>query len=186
MFGPYFAWLVFTGDYLEAGEIHWDGDDVEWSWDTSWSWTEPNLELYRYCREPALSNAWRPYEGNIYEGDLPCERYLWSWYGDETYEYFVGGRADVWSFDGSAGDTLSVTVDTVAPNTAFVPDLWLNTPEDCTDLVAYGEVRCTYGGEHCPSARTRLARDGPYQLIVASTSWCASSRAEYELTFDLD
>ena len=100
-----------------------------------------------------------------------------SWYGYD--------EVDVWEVTPSAGETLTVSVDTVASATAFDPNMWVNDSDSCTVGGADDSFTCTYqpAAFSCPSLQFTTDAE-TYSIVVGSLGSCNGSTAEYVLLVD--
>jgi hypothetical protein len=81
-----------------------------------------------------------------------------------------------------AGDTLEVTVDTVARRSAFAPAVWINAPSTCTEVLAYDNFACSFGSSSCPAAEWIATEDGTAEIVVmAAESSGRGGAGEYAL-----
>ncbi|MEQ1564679.1 MAG: PPC domain-containing protein [Myxococcota bacterium] len=90
------------------------------------------------------------------EVELPCD----------------GSLTQVFTFDATEGDALTISVDTVAVETASENLLLLNGPDGCTVMYAYDSVECTvppsFGG--CPAFTITAPQTGTYTAMVSPFS----------------
>lgn len=112
-----------------------------------------------------------------------------------------GLTIDVWRVEGTAGTIGGVTasVDTVAPTTAFDPEVWItdvnawgDSPET-TDFAfdtAIGDedFTCTHAppSGRCPQAIWTLEAQEDLSVIVYADASCAGPTAGYELTVQVE
>ena len=93
-------------------------------------------------------------------------------------------RADGWTFDAVAGDTIQVNIDLVSPDTAFMPWLWVNSPDGCTQFTPSYSVDtapCLVAGHSCPSFTFTVDQTGPWEVIISNYPACAGDTAAYRL-----
>jgi hypothetical protein len=94
-----------------------------------------------------------------------------------------GTAVDIWTLEATAGEELTLLLDTVDPATTFDGALYVATAERC--ILAYGddEHDCTFppASYGCPSARVRAPEDGVLHVVVQSLGVCASREVDYRL-----
>ena len=156
---------AWTGNY-----IYWDVNSTET--DTDYSYPYPLYDCYSTETGTEVTSS----ASGVYSGvsDSSCTAY---YYG--TYE------VDVWAITPSAGETLTVSVDTVATATAFDPRLWVNDSDSCTVGAADDSFVCTYqpAAYDCPSLEF-VADAETYSIMVESLGSCNGTTAEYALLVD--
>lgn len=153
--------------YSETGAFALTAPDFTWSYEKSWTSTDSEVVYQNETCGYAFSELTAPlaYDQSATE-TLSC--------ADTT-------AADVWTVPVVAGDTLSVTIDTVARRTAFAPGFWINAPDTCSEVIAWNNFGCTFGGTMCPAAEWVASEDGDAQIVVLPTEACAASSAEYRI-----
>ena len=104
------------------------------------------------------------------------------WVGESELDC-AGETIDVWSFETDRPDTIRVTVDTVATDTAFDPAIWLQGPDECVLMGADDSVDCTHPplDYRCPTLLLEEAPVGEYQLVIVSMGSCTGLTAAYQL-----
>jgi hypothetical protein len=136
--------------------------------------------------------------GTAQYGSLPCAGYAY----------------DIWQFTGVAGNTATITVDTVAADTAFDAKMWINGPDACEiinkdlyTVVPYeytypdgttatfdlywgagdDDFACTYAPPSpygCP-AWTVDTEEGAYEVVVGSWADCSGTDGDYSIRVGL-
>ena len=112
------------------------GDDLTWGFDVSSTEYEYNETYGGSCDEVDIlwsSSTTDNADDETGTGPVDC---------DGAGE--VGELGDAWTFDVVAGDTIAVTVDTVATGTAFDPYFFLSSPDECLIAFADDNFDCTY------------------------------------------
>jgi len=164
--GPY--WAVMMHDNSTAGAFTRTGDEVAWTLGyADWVDVDP---YWNDCGAIETSDADERFAGAAQvQGTLDCE----------------GRIADAISFDAAAGAELTLSVDTVATDSAFDPAFYVNGPDGCTILQADDSFDCTYPppAYRCPSARL-TTEQGAYRVVVTSRGSCAGDEAGYVLHVD--
>ena len=82
-----------------------------------------------------------------------------------------------------------MSVDTVSDETAFYPYMWVDGPDECVELYAAANFRCTYasyGGVGCPSGSFTAPSDGSYRVVVQSGGSCVSEEVSYTIDVRTD
>jgi hypothetical protein len=109
-------------------------------------------------------------------------------YGGRSYTGTVdcaGETVDTWTVAANAGDTLYVSVDTVAADTAFDPIFYVNGPDSCTLVKGDDGFNCTFDPATpygCPNATVPTDVAGDYQIVIWSWSGgCTGTQADYKL-----
>jgi hypothetical protein len=164
--GPY--WWVLSHENSTEGTFARAGDDIAWTWEyQAWVDVDP---FYEDCGDVAASDAETDFPGaTSVTDDLDCE----------------GNLADVYRFTGVDGETVHLTVDTVAEDTAFDPAFYVNGPDSCTVIEADDSFDCTWPppAYRCPAVELETV-DGDYLVVITSRGNCAGDSAAYELRFD--
>ncbi|MDP7113231.1 MAG: hypothetical protein QGH45_14755, partial [Myxococcota bacterium] len=161
--GPY--WWVLSHENSTEGTYARAGNDIAWTW-TYQAWIDVD-PYYEDCGEVGSSDAETGFPGSsAVTGQLDCE----------------GTVADAFQFSGVAGQTVQLTVDTVAAETSFDPAFYVNGPDGCTVIEADDSFECTWPppAYSCPAAEIETV-DGEYLVVVRSRGACAGAAAEYEL-----
>jgi hypothetical protein len=162
---PYWYGLSYNGS--EYGTFTRTGDDISWTFSAASTYTY--FYDYNQCDGATESDAARSFGGTGAGSTLNCD----------------GTTTDVWTFtaDGSA---VSVTVDTVAADSAFDPVLWVNDPDMCSVVYADDNFDCTFppADYQCPSFQLDSTTAGTYQVVVKSWGSCTGDSAAYQLTID--
>ncbi len=160
-------WLLAHADSPDASVTR-SGDELSWSYAAQGPLdVDP---LYDDCGEIVESDADGALGGAVVAtSELPCD----------------GARADVWGFTGVAGESASVTVDTVAADTAFDPRLYVNGPDGCTGWTADDNFDCTFPppSYRCPAVSLGTA-DGDYRVVVLAAGSCAGTLGAYTIRVD--
>ena len=162
IYGP--GWFTVGFDGNAYGSATFDGTDLAWTFD--YNITEDVYEAnyyYQYC--DYLYGASYFYDGNDYNGD-------WS-YTDNT--------GDVWTVETVAGETVTLSVNTVAEESAFDPVMYVIGSDTCLDATADDTFECAFpppSGYACPSV-TFTGDGGPATLIIYGfdATDCGSSGA---------
>src|SRR5213078_4797459 len=88
------------------------------------------------CTFDVYSTATAAYApGNTVYSSLPCS----------------GGYVDVFTFEGSAGGSAYLTVDTTSEDPAVDAAMWIYGPDQCVDGIASRNFPCSLGGGDCPA-----------------------------------
>jgi hypothetical protein len=172
--GPYWSFFISSGE-SPYGTFSRTGDDISWSFYIAYDDTAYYANYYTYCSS-VYGTAGTSNYGGAYTGTstVDCGYYG----GDEPV-------IDVWSMMATVGDTVSVTVDTVADDTAFDTLLWVNDGDSCTVAYADDSFDCTYtpAAYQCSSVQFDATTE-TYELVVASYGSCNGDEAEYQLSVD--
>jgi hypothetical protein len=171
--GPYWRIWAYDGGYFDStftqvgNEIAWDFSYIGYDYDYTYTYY-----FFNYCDYVSWSYADQAYDGEGGQSDLPCD----------------GTVKDVWSFEASAGDKVSVTVDTIAANSAADMAFYLNDPDDCTIAAADDNFDCTYPptAYQCPSVKFTAETSGVHKVLVYTYGSCTGTKAGYELRVDLE
>ena len=174
--GPYFLKFIFDGPYADQGWLTLDGDTVAWGFETSGE-DVTLLNHYQYCHS-WYSQATRGWlRGTKVSGSVDCNASV----------------MDGWSFEASAGDTLTVTVDAPDKDANFVPMIFVNGPDGCAvtrameNYVCSGlvEIGSTYKG--CASSKFDVEQTGAYQIWILSSGVACliGERVDYDLYVNL-
>ncbi len=153
--------------YSETGSFVLTAPDFTWSYEKTWTSTDS---------EVVYQNDTCGYSFSELTSPLAFDQSA-----TETLSCADSTAADVWTVPVVAGDTLSVTIDTVARRTAFAPGFWINAPDTCSEVIAWNNFSCTFGGTMCPAAEWVASEDGDAQIVVLPTEVCAASSAEYRI-----
>lgn len=160
----YWRALAFGGD----PGLRWDERGLSWSVDIDW-YTYPLYTFASYCYAYTWSEATAAYGGDWEaSGTLPCD----------------GSGFDIWSLDASAGDTVAVSVDTVASETAFGPTLFLSDASGCMLAYAEDNFDCTHGAYDCPALSVPVDGAGPWRVGVYVGESCGRGEGAYRLQVD--
>jgi hypothetical protein len=173
--GPYWDYIIYDGYYSSPGSASFSDNELTWTISDSGYSYNSNYSDWS-CDYGSFYYGYAHLGGDFSgEGDLPCD----------SEEYVV----DIWSVDANAGDSVSVTIDTVSNATAFDPYVWVNDGASCSVAFADDSFDCTYPPPdyYCPSLSFDAADSGTYQIVVASYGSCADdSLAQYEVIVDND
>ncbi|HJN72758.1 MAG TPA: PPC domain-containing protein [Myxococcota bacterium] len=164
---PGYYFILSSDDSYSYGTFGRTGDDVAWSF--GYTYAEYDLSYYDGCGSYAdYSYASKAFRGETVTGEIDC----------------AGDYTDVWTFDAKAGDTLSVSIDTVAANSAFDIWMYINDESGCSIAYADDNFECTFTpvDYSCPSYEWEAASTGTYQVLVNSWDNCTGVTAEYSLT----
>jgi hypothetical protein len=176
--GPYWAWMAWDGTYNDSVYGTWEAGtgSILFDYDRSYAYTVTTINYTDYSAACAGYEA--SYASGAYEGaasatdDVACDPQ----------------GADIWTFQVAAGETITVTVDTVDAATAFLPWMMLNGPDECLDVYAIDNFTCAFppaSGYGCPSIEYQVPTDGEYTLVVAPYYGypdCAGDVGGYALT----
>lgn len=143
--------------------VDWNGTDTL-TWSHSFDEAYGDDLVFRYDECPwddvdELSGR-RPDEDYTATGEVDC----------------AGFTVDIYTFEGRAGETLSLGLDTVAADSAFDSILFVAGEDGCVQALGDDVFSCTYapldfscgGGKFTPEA------DGTYQLYAQSLDACTS------------
>lgn len=174
--GPYFLKFIFDGPYQDQGWLTLDDETVAWGFETSGE-DVTLLNHYQYCHS-WYSQATRGWlRGTKVSGSVDCNATV----------------MDGWSFEASAGDTLTVTVDAPDKDANFVPMIFVNGPDGCAVTRAMENYVCsdverlgyTYTG--CAAAEFSVDQSGAYDIWIlsAGTNCLIGTRVSYDLYVNL-
>jgi len=160
-----------TGDAWEEtrrsqfGQLQISEDQIAWS--VYFGYGYPDTQMYRDgdC-EVIAEQRGAPFASSLQESSTTdC----------------LGRSMDVWQVEASAGDLLSITVDTVAADTAFDPVFQLIAPSGCVVSAADDSFACTFPPPRysCPAVQLTAPESGAYRLLVWSMGSCASRLGDY-------
>jgi hypothetical protein len=142
--------------------------------DYTWLPTYPTYGCYspEYAQAPIYTSAVGAYSDT---GDSHC--------GYATGTYLE--QYDVWSVTPASGQTVTISVDTVAAATAFDPYFWILDQDECTLGSADDSFTCSYppSSGSCPSMEF-IADAETYKIIVGSYGACTGTTADYEIRVD--
>lgn len=98
----------------------------------------------------------------------------------------AGGLVDIWTVDVEAGDRLAMLVDTITPDTAFDPALYVSTEDACLLTSGDDELECSWPPPTyaCPSAVVTVETTGKLQILVQSLGACTGAQAQYRLAVE--
>ena len=168
-YGPFFQNIAWDGAPNAAFER--DGDALAWTWTQSYETSTAN-DVQNVCDYSVFPTAtsMRAIGIDAVRGEFPC----------------VAGSMvphDSWTFEARAGETVSVTVDTVADETAFDPSFWVNGPDTCTLAWVDEGFECTFPPPYfsCPTGKFVAPQDGVYEVFVTGSGICAGETAGYTL-----
>ncbi|HJN72757.1 MAG TPA: pre-peptidase C-terminal domain-containing protein [Myxococcota bacterium] len=164
---PGYYFILSSDDSYSSGTFGRTGDDIAWSFDYTDS--EYGLTYYDGCDAYAdYSYATESFGGASVSGAVDCD----------------GDLSDVWTFAAKAGDTITVSVDTVAEDSAFDIWMYINDESGCSIAYADDNFDCTFTpvDYSCPSYEWEAASTGTYQVVVNSWGSCTGETAEYSLT----
>lgn len=160
---PY-TWYLFSYDGFEHGSADYYDGTVTWNLSYGEEYFYYYGLFYQDCGSLSYSSSRSSYEGETSSSTLDCEGHL----------------HDLWSVDVERGDILSVTLDTVASETASSPYFYLNDPDGCTFLLGQENFRCSHRTGWCPSASLEIETSGTYDIVVG-TDGCFGESAEYTI-----
>jgi hypothetical protein len=164
--GPY--WWVLSHEKSSEGTYERSGDDIDWTWEyQAFVDVDPH---FQDCGDVGGSDADTGFPGSTSAtGELACD----------------GTVADVYQFTADAGQTVFITVDTVAEATAYDPALYVNGPDGCTLVEVDDSFDCTWPppAYRCPAVELETGA-GDHLIVVTSRGNCAGEVGEYELRFD--
>lgn len=180
--GPTTSYYYYY-DYTENHPPHWDGSNLRWSEDES----RPNY---------FLPSPYLDYCGNAQYGVYGVGPFAGVSVVDDIGVYYTDSNFDVWEFSGSLGDTVNLSVDTVAALTAFSPYLTITDDTGCILASSSGSFACTfddpnqwyYSNTLCPAIQFAVPADGVYRAVVSGYSSYSSgayvAQGSYGLTMD--
>lgn len=161
--GPH--WAVMLHQNEDGGTFTRSGDEVSWTLGyADWVDVDP---YFNDCGAIETSDATDLFESpSQVAGSIDC----------------AGRSADAIAFEALAGAEITLSVDTVAADTAFDPALYVNGPDGCTVLQADDSFDCSYPppAYRCPSARF-TAEAGAHRAVVVARGSCAGDDAAYTL-----
>lgn len=174
--GPYTAYQYYSPSYYDVGTLTWDGTNIAWEMSGD---STSYLYYSAYGGECATSAGVDESATATGEETGTSDHHC-----GETY------AVDVWSFESTTG-VATVTVDTVASETAFDPYIYVADENGCfIDSTGYGAtsddgVECTFApaAYECPSAEISSGA-GTYYVIVGSYGSCNGTAGEYEIRVD--
>ena len=164
---PGYYFILSSDDEYSSGNFSRTGDDIAWGFD--YQSDDYDLTYYDGCEAYAdYSYATEAYGGDSVSGDIDC----------------AGDLTDVWSFEVTEGNTITVTVDTVGEDTAFDIWMYINDENSCTIGYADDNFDCTFTPLEysCPSYEWEAASSGTYTVMIGSWDSCTGETAEYSLT----
>jgi len=165
-YGPYFQNLLWDGS--RYGDFAREGDSLAWTWGQAYE-TSTSEGVQQWCPDVEVSTVQtrRALGIDAVQGEFPCDF----------------AHHDAWSFPVEAGDIVSVTVDTVAAETAFDPMVWVNGPDSCTLLWVDEGFDCSFPPPafQCPAGKFQATASGTYEVFVGTMSSCAGETAAYAL-----
>ena len=162
---PYATW-AWTGN-----AVYWDLNQT--NTDTAYTYPYPSYD----CTSTETATTTSASAAGLYSGSSDSNCGTSSWYGYD--------EVDVWQVTPSVGETLTVSVDTVATATAFDPYMWVNDSDSCTVGGADDSFTCTYqpAAYDCPSLQFTADAE-TYSIVVGSLGSCNGTTAEYTLLVD--
>jgi len=125
-----------------------------------------------YCQGSSFNNVDVP-QGGVVLGSsgLECP---------ENKEEELRTDVDIWEMPAAAGDVLSITIDTVAADSAFTPYAYVFSPQGCLLSGMMQNVACSFTDSELSSSRaaTRFEApvDGDYHLIIGAAK-CVGDEA---------
>ena len=164
--GYYVSLLAFDGGNSD-GVFTQTGMDIAWTVDTTFdTWAG----LVDFCGDLAYSEASAAYGGSGVEDDVTCDMSV----------------ADVWSITLAEGETVAVTLDTIATETASDLAFYVSDPEGCTFASADDSFDCTFTpvDYQCPSYSIVAGTAGTYTVTVYSYDSCNGEDAAYTIRAD--
>ena len=167
--GPYWYPLAYDDSYYDWTFTR-NGPNLSWGYTSSYSYDSFhfNQPYYTYCDYFYGSYAYYAYPGSATgDGEVDCS----------------GSQGDVWTFQATAGEIVSVTVDTVDAATAFDPAFLVNDPSGCTIMSTDDNFDCTFPPPTywCPTAQFEATTAGAYEVTVFSRGDCAGSTSKYQI-----
>ena len=92
-----------------------------------------------------------------------------------------GPLVDIWTFEAEVGQQIWVTVDTIAADTAFDPQVYVTGPSECIVGSADDTFDCSYPppSYQCPSLSFTADEAGTYRVVVRSLGSCVSDEGAY-------
>lgn len=177
--GTYRLIHYYEGITLDNRTFSYEDGALSWTYRDQYAAYRPN-EVLTIC------------ETNIRDGGI-------GFYNEEegalvsTSTLSCGGDGDIWTLtDVEDRDRLQISVDTVASDSAFDPELAVNADSGCTFGLAFDTIPCSFppatGDGACPSLRGRADGNNDYQIIVWSAGGCAEGQqsVEYELSVSVE
>lgn len=141
-------------------------EDGTLTWALKVSGVEYQENYWTYCEPYTVAGSGEPSEGDAAEGSVTC----------------ANGTVDVWSFDGEAGGTATISMDSTVEATAFDAGFDVVDPNGC--LLGWGdeELPCAYGSYRCPAVTVATPVAGTYSIVAyAYLGLCDADTADYEL-----
>jgi hypothetical protein len=168
VYGPSTDLVAYDGH--PEGTFVQSGTNIVWDFSTSSASVDLG-EYYYACTYGYTTEAYGPAGGETSTGSLDCDGYI----------------VDTWTFEGVAGGTATVTVDTVDAGTAFDPVVWVNDASGCTVARADDSFDCTFPPPRysCPGLVIEDLAAETYEVVVKSYGSCAGTSANYELSVDV-
>ncbi|MFO0002483.1 MAG: pre-peptidase C-terminal domain-containing protein, partial [bacterium] len=152
--GPY--WVTISEAESEAaGTTYFTQDGNSFAWGFTYSQEQTVDTFFNYCDYVYGSYAVASYlTSDANQGAVDC----------------TGETADTWTFSGTAGDNIAVTVDTIAADSASDMVFFVNGPDTCTVATADDSFDCTFPpvDYQCPSLAYTLEETGTYEVVVFS------------------
>lgn len=167
--GPYWYPMAYDGAYY-GWDFTRSGPNLEWGYTAEYTYDATSFlePYYKYCSYFYWSYAYESYAGAASgTGEVDCS----------------GSQGDVWTFNAAAGEEVSITVDTVAAETAFDPAFIVNDPSGCSVMVADDNFDCTFPPPTyaCPATKFTVGDAGTYSVTVVGYGDCAGTKGAYKI-----
>ncbi|MEQ1506541.1 MAG: PPC domain-containing protein [Myxococcota bacterium] len=162
--GP--VWHILRADQFPGDTFAFDGTALDWAFTGggTYGYGQSPYNFYDEadCPFPVATDLFTVIPGPILgtvtaQGDVDC----------------LGLTTDVYSVTLAAGDTIHVSVDTVAADTAFDPWFTISDDTGCTYYAADENFSCAFRpptGYKCPSGEFTAPHDGSYAIAVIAYS----------------
>lgn len=163
--GPYFyQYTSYDGSYY--GTFTQEGTQFNWTYSTEGTSFDLSA-YYQYCEYIYPYYLYEPVAGQGGTGELNCD----------------GTVTDVWTFTAEKGGLVSVSVDTIAADSAFDAGMIVTDPDGCEVSFADDAFDCTFppADYQCPAASFEAASSGTYTVVVESFGSCVGEKAEYSV-----
>jgi len=168
-FGPTFS--VLSSDGSDTATFTRDGNDIAWTWTYDYSYTgyDYSYAYTEYCDYVTFSDATESFTGDeTGTGSVDCDGLL----------------ADAWTFDVGSDGAATISVDTVAADTAFDTKFYVSDPDGCEIASADDNFDCTYAPAdyYCSSVELSGLAAGTYTVVVSSYGSCTGSTSDYSIS----